>query len=106
VKRFSGLICLFFGLVLCGLGLYFHYRAVADIPAAAMTMRLQWSGWELGIPGAASQAGNRCHNLTSVERHGLCWVKVRRQSSPLTWVRRIGKSAFHFDVDQPRTTPK
>jgi hypothetical protein len=53
VKGVSGLICLFIGLVLCGLGLYVHYRAVVDIPAAAMTMRLQWSGWEWGIPGAA-----------------------------------------------------
>jgi hypothetical protein len=51
VKDTAALLCLFIGLVFCGLGCYVHYSTVADIPAAAMTLRLQWSGWEYGAAG-------------------------------------------------------
>jgi hypothetical protein len=47
-----GLVCFFLGLVLILIGCYVHWTIIADIPAAAMTARLEFSGWEWGA-GAA-----------------------------------------------------
>jgi hypothetical protein len=52
VKGISGILCAFVGLALVGMGVYVHYVTVMDIPAAAMTQRLELSGWEWDVGGA------------------------------------------------------
>ncbi len=53
MKETVGFICILIGIVLVGMGLYSHYTTVIDIPAAAMTQRLEWSGWEWSAGGLA-----------------------------------------------------
>jgi hypothetical protein len=52
VKVVFGLLWFFGGLALCLVGCYVHYTTVVGIPAAAMTLRLEWSGWEWFAGGA------------------------------------------------------
>ncbi len=51
MKTGFGCLGILIGILLCSVGCYVHYTTVADIPAAAMTMRLQWSGWLWGLIG-------------------------------------------------------
>jgi hypothetical protein len=51
MKGLFGLCCWFVSAVLFAIGLYVHVMTVMDIPAAAMTQRLELSGWEWGVGG-------------------------------------------------------
>jgi len=51
MKGGFGCLGIVLGLLLCWTGCYVHYTTVADIPAASMTLRLEWSGWEWGAVG-------------------------------------------------------
>lgn len=52
MKGGFGCLCILAGVVLIAIGVYVHYTTIADIPAASMTLRLEWSGWEWVVPGA------------------------------------------------------
>lgn len=43
------LACFFIGIGFMLVGAYVHVTTIADIPAAEMTLRLEWSGWEWGL---------------------------------------------------------
>jgi hypothetical protein len=49
--RALGIVCFSGGIVLLLVGCYMHVTTIADIPAAEMTLRLQWTGWEWGVGG-------------------------------------------------------
>jgi hypothetical protein len=51
MKGGLGCLSILVGVLLVAVGLYVHYTTIADIPAASMTLRLQWSGWEWFVPG-------------------------------------------------------
>jgi len=46
VKGIFGITCAFVGLALVGMGVYVHHMTIMDVPAAALTQRLEWIGWE------------------------------------------------------------
>jgi hypothetical protein len=48
MKDRAAIVCFLVGLGLILVGAYVHVTTVADIPEAAMTLRLEWSGWEWG----------------------------------------------------------
>jgi hypothetical protein len=49
MKGCLGLTCWVVSAILLLIGLYVHFMTVMDIPAAAMTQRLELSGWEWGV---------------------------------------------------------
>jgi hypothetical protein len=54
MKEIVGFVCILIGVLLIGIGVYVHWTTVIDIPAAAMTQRLEWSGWGWDAGGLAS----------------------------------------------------